>query len=84
MRNTKTLNNPAPADIKLVHNGRSGYVEYAGQQYVIEQVGAGHFCIHFPSGNRHNKLQQHLDALRTFARAQTPEWYVENSSRNYQ
>jgi hypothetical protein len=43
----------------------------------------GHFSISFPDGNRHNRLQAHLEQLTEFAALQAPEWAVENRSRNY-
>jgi hypothetical protein len=71
------------ANIKVVHEGRGGYVEYQGYKYYIELVGAGHFCIGFPSGNRHKYMQQHLDLLKEYAQSREPAWYVENRCRKY-
>jgi len=63
--------------MKAIHQGRGGYIEIAHQRYQIEHIEAGRFCIHFPSGNR-ARLTQHLVALTEFAKAQNPEWQVEN------
>jgi hypothetical protein len=41
-------------DIKVVHTGRSGYLEYDGCTYEIEHRDEGLFCVHFPCGNRHS------------------------------
>ena len=69
--------------IEIVHEGRSGHVELEGYRYRIEMFADGHFSISFPDGNRHNRLQAHLEQLTEFAALQDPEWAVENRSRNY-
>lgn len=63
--------------MKVIHQGRGGYIELEYQRYQIEHIEAGHFCIHFPSGNRTHPAR-HLAALIEFAKAQDPEWHVEN------
>ncbi len=68
--------------IKIVHQGRGGYVDIEGYRYGIELFPDGHFCIGFPSGNRHSKLQAHLDAL-TQLTYQDSKWFIENRSRRY-
>ena len=70
-------------EIKIVYEGRAGHLDYDDCSYEIEHINEGHFCIHFPSGNRHSKLQQHLNVLKDYAESRVPKWYVENSSRNY-
>ncbi len=67
--------------MKIVHQGRGGYIEIDGSRYQIEHVQDGHFSILFPGGLRHRKLQLHLNMLAAFAHDQQPEWYVENRSR---
>ena len=67
--------------IEIVHQGRGGHLIYDGYEYAIELVEAGHFCIHFPSGHRHGKLQEHLIALEDFAERQDPKWFVEGRGR---
>ena len=62
--------------IKKVHQGRGGYLEYDGAQYIIEHVESGSFVIHFPSGNKHDQLQIHFCVLTRFAANQDPKWYV--------
>ena len=69
--------------IAIVHEGRGGYVELEGYRYCIEMFAGGHFSIHFPNGNRHNRLQAHLEQLSEFAAQQDPKWAVENRSRKY-
>ena len=71
------------SNIKVVHQGKSGYVELQGKRYSIEVFAGGHFLISFPCGNRHSKLQEHLEVLKEFAKKQNPEWAVENKSRKY-
>lgn len=72
-----------PDKIKIVHEGRGGYVEYDGFRYTIDHVDQGCFCIHFPSGNRHKKLQAHFDALTAFAESREPKWYVGTRSKRF-
>lgn len=68
---------------KIIHEGRGGHIEYDGYNYDIEHIDGGHFSIHFPSGNNHNNLQEHLDVLKELADSKEPKWYVENKSNNY-
>ena len=69
--------------MKVIHLGRGGHIEHENSKYEIESVNDGHFCIHFPSGQRHKNLQKHLNELREFAESKEPKWYVENRSRKY-
>ena len=68
--------------VTVHHEGRGGYVTIEGFDYGIEMCGSG-FVIFFPGGNRHTRMQIHLDALRAYAKTKDPEWCVENRSRNY-
>ncbi|MEZ5986112.1 MAG: hypothetical protein R3B94_09190 [Hyphomonas sp.] len=70
-------------EIKIVHEGRAGYVELEGYQYTIDHVEAGCFCIHFPSGNRHKDLQDHFDRLTAFAETRDPKWYVGGNTKRF-
>jgi hypothetical protein len=70
-------------NVKVVHKGRGGYVEYEGKKYFIELANNGSFYISFPSGNRHSKLQLHLKILTKFAASKNPKWHVENRTKNY-
>ncbi len=69
--------------IKIVHQGRGGYLEFDGCRYGIEHVEGGSFAIFFPDGNRHGNLQDHLEKLHAFAEGNSPKWFVENRSKNY-
>lgn len=64
------------AKIKVVHEGRGGYVELESIRYVIDHVAEGSFCIHFRNGHRQKDLQKHFDALTAFAEDQEPKWCV--------
>jgi hypothetical protein len=64
--------------MKVVHEGRGGYIELEGVRYNIEHIEVSCFAIHFPCGNRHKFLQSHLDQLTAFAESREPRWYVEN------
>lgn len=50
-------------DIKTVHEGRGGYVEFEGVRYTIDHVAEGCFCIHFPAGKARKDRQRHYDVL---------------------
>ena len=63
-------------EIKVVHEGRGGYVELEGRRYTIDHVEGGCFCIHFPNGHRHKSLQDHFVRLTAFAESRDPKWYV--------
>lgn len=69
--------------MNVVYRGRGGYVELDGKKYSIELVNNGSFCISFPDGNRHSKLQQHLEILTEFIEKEKPKWYIENNSKKY-
>ncbi|NRR28660.1 hypothetical protein HSX11_00365 [Oxalobacteraceae bacterium] len=62
--------------MQIVHEGRGGYVELAGHRFNIEHVDAGHFCISLPRGVQ--VAPELMDALKVFAAAQDPSWYVED------
>ena len=62
--------------VKVVHEGRGGYVELDGFRYTIDHVEGGVFCIQFPSGNKHTRLALHRVELTVFAESRDPKWYV--------
>jgi hypothetical protein len=62
--------------MRIVHQGRGGYIELDGCRYAIEHIQAGHFCIHFHN-SLFQKRHEHLAQLTEFAQAQEPKWYVE-------
>lgn len=71
------------AKIKVVHEGRGGYLVLNGSRYPIDHVAGGSFEIHFPAGNRHRNLQAHLEALHAFAESREPKWSIDNRSRKF-
>lgn len=66
--------------MRVVHEGRTGYVEIEGIRYDIEHLQRNQFCVHFPSGRRHAKLQMHLNALKKLAESQKQVWQIHNRS----
>ena len=58
-------------------------MEIEGRRYAIEHIDAGRFCIHFPDGNRHARLGQHLQVLMALQAREPTRWHVENRSRKY-
>lgn len=66
--------------LKIVHEGRGGYIEVGGFRYGIELFDGGKFAIHFPCGNRSVKRFDHLRALNALCR-NDPTWAIENHSR---
>jgi hypothetical protein len=67
--------------MRVVHEGRGGYIEIEDKRYVIEHVEGGRFCVHFPSGHRHAQLEEHLEALRQLVREEPTKWAIEDRSR---
>jgi hypothetical protein len=61
--------------VKVIHQGRGGYVEYKNQKFSIEHVNEGHFCIHFQKNE--SQTSKCLAELKKFADSQVPKWYVE-------
>ena len=70
--------------MRIVHEGRGGFIEIEGKRYVIEHVEEGRFCIHYPGGHRHARLAQHLEALLQLVRDQPQNWAIEDRSRHRQ
>jgi len=67
--------------MRIVHEGRGGYVEIEGRRYVIEHVEGGRFCIHFPSGHRHAARRTDLVALRRLVRDHPATWTIDDRTR---
>ena len=67
--------------VKVVHEGRGGYVEVDGRRYDIEHVEGGRFCIHFPSGHRTRKRASDLEALEALCRSEPEMWSIERRDR---
>jgi len=70
-----------PAEPKILHEGRGGYIELDGLRYAIEHVADGRFCIHFPSGNRSKKCDAHFATLTALCRANPEKWSIEQRNR---
>ncbi len=67
--------------MRIIHQGRGGYVDLDGQHYAIEHVEGGRFCIHFPGGQRHPKHVEHLEAIERLVREQPDKWAIEKPPR---
>jgi hypothetical protein len=67
--------------VRVIHQGRGGYIEIDGYHYPIELVHGGSFIVHFPAGHRHKALQAHLDAITALAVLRDPPWHIDNRSR---
>lgn len=67
--------------MRIVHQGRGGYVDIDGRRYAIEHVEGGRFCIHFPSGNRHAGRAADLALLATLVRDDPTKWAIDDRSR---
>ncbi len=59
--------------MRIVHEGRGGYVELEGERYAIEHVADGRFCIHVPRGGR----AAHVEALMRLAAEDPTRWTIE-------
>lgn len=71
--------NAKVTEIKVVHEGRGGYVEVEGCRYPIALEDGGRFTIFF-SGRGHQA--SHLPLLEQFCQAQNPPWAVEQRKRS--
>lgn len=60
-------------DVRVVHEGRGGYVEVGGRRYAIEHVGGGRFCIHLVGKGR----EQDRVALEQLLREEPAKWVLE-------
>lgn len=67
--------------MRIVHEGRGGYIELDGRRYAIEHVEGGRFCIHFPSGNRHAHRARDRELLAKLARDEPETWAIDDRSR---
>jgi hypothetical protein len=67
--------------MRIVHEGRGGYIEIDGRRYVIEHVEAGRFCIHYPSGHRAEGRAKDLEQLSALVRNDPDTWAIKDSSR---
>jgi hypothetical protein len=67
--------------MRVVHEGRGGYVEFDDVRYPIEHVEGGCFAIHFPAGHRHAKVSAHRHALEALAQSDPAKWSLEDRSQ---
>lgn len=67
--------------MRIVHEGRGGYIEIDGKRYVIEHVEGGRFCIHYPSGHRHANRGAHLHALLRLVAEEPTKWEIDDRTR---
>ncbi len=67
--------------MRIVHQGRGGFIEIDGSQYAIEHIEGGRFAIHFPSGQRHAKRDAHREALERLVREHPDQWSIEDRTR---
>ncbi len=61
--------------MRIVHEGRGGYVELDDGRYPIEHVEGGRFSIHYVAGKHPNP--EHLAALQRLAQAEPEKWFLE-------
>lgn len=70
----------APVDgvprLEVLHEGRGGHIAIGGYRYAIEHVEGGHFCIHFPGGQRHAQLAAHRALLYALVERETGKWFI--------
>ena len=62
--------------MRVIHEGRGGFIEEDDLRFQIEHIEAGHFCIHLPRGVR--LPPEIIEKLKAFAAARNPAWYVDN------
>jgi hypothetical protein len=63
--------------LRVVHEGRGGYVELDERRYPIELVEGGRFCIHFSGHPRDPQRARHLAALEQLVRDEPQKWAIE-------
>jgi hypothetical protein len=61
--------------LKIVHDGRGGYIEIDACRYAIEHIEGGRFVIHLPSRKR--APEEHRAALETFCASDPDTWRIE-------
>ena len=65
--------------MRIVHEGRGGYIELDDRRYPIEHIEGGRFSIHYPAGKRANP--EHLSALQHLVDSEPDKWAVESTAR---
>jgi predicted Zn-ribbon and HTH transcriptional regulator len=61
--------------MRIVHEGRGGYIELDERKYPIEHVEGGHFSIHYVAGKHPNP--EHLAALKQLVLEHPEKWAIE-------
>jgi hypothetical protein len=61
--------------LKIVHEGRGGYIEIDARRYAIEHVEGGRFVVHLPS--QKPAPDDHLAELEAFCAANPDAWRIE-------
>ena len=61
--------------MRIVHEGRGGYIELDDRRYAIEHTEGGHFSIHYAAGKHPNP--DHLAALERLVEAEPDKWAIE-------
>lgn len=61
--------------MRIVHEGRGGYIELDDRKYPIEHIQGGHFAIHYVAGKHPNA--EHLAALQRLAQTEPEKWALE-------
>lgn len=64
------------ATLRVVHEGRGGYIEIEGVRYAIEHVEGGRFAVHVPRGSR-APHPAHLAALAELCAREPERWTIE-------
>lgn len=59
--------------MRIVHEGRGGYIELDDARYPIEHVAAGCFVIHAPA----RAPGAHREALQALVRAEPQKWSLD-------
>jgi hypothetical protein len=65
--------------MRIVHEGRGGYIELDDRRYPIEHVEGGHFTIHYIAGK--HSVAEHLAALERLVDAEPDKWALETKRR---
>jgi hypothetical protein len=64
--------------MRIVHEGRGGYIELDNRRYPIEHIEGGRFAIHYTAGKRPN--HEHLSALQRLVDTEPGKWAVESNA----
>jgi hypothetical protein len=62
--------------MRIVHEGRGGYIEIDDARYPIEHVGEGRFDIHVSRHKRDAARERHLRELEAFVAKEPDRWSI--------